>query len=456
MRLAEQLRTTTFLLTLRYMVLFFVSVTVLMAITNWAIRGYLQSREDDTVHTVMRTFNLALQHGGIEELRSMVSLRASAGNTGDAFYLLADPSYKAVAGNLSQWPRLEPLDDGWVRFRFQRNGDVITARGQVMALGKNGWLLVAREEGTLGGLSKVLDRAFALILGSTLVLAFVGGLLMSNNVLQRVNAINMTARQIMEGDLSHRMPSRGTRDEFDQLSVNLNQMLDQIESLLDSIRHISDNIAHDLRTPLTRLRGRLEVLRNRAGEEDAQQIDACLQDADGLLATFASLLSIARIESGASDSQFEKVDLAQITRDACDLYQALAEDKGIDLECTVQGPAIIRADRNLIFQALTNLLDNAIKYTDTGGRIRAQVSSSDGRYVLTVADNGPGIPAGRREKVLQRFYRLDESRSAPGAGLGLSLVKAIAQRHKAELKLEDNHPGLRISLLFPAGDSSNA
>ncbi|HHQ15151.1 MAG TPA: HAMP domain-containing histidine kinase, partial [Chromatiales bacterium] len=402
MRLAEQLRTTTFLLTLRYMVLFFVSVTVLMAVTNWAIRGYLQSREDDTVRTVLRTFNLALQNGGIEELRSMVSVRAAAGNAGDAFYLLADPSYKPIAGNLPRWPRLEPLEDGWVRFRFQHNGQATTARGQVLALGKNGWLLVAREEGALGGLSKVLDRAFALILGSTLVLAFIGGLAMSNNVLQRVNTINMTARQIMEGDLSHRMPTRGTRDEFDQLSLNLNQMLDQIESLLESIRHISDNIAHDLRTPLTRLRGRLETLRYRAGEEDARQIDACLQDADGLLATFASLLSIARIESGASDSQFHKVDLAQITQDACELYQALAEDKNIELQCDIQGPAIIKADRNLVFQALTNLLDNAIKYTGPGGQIHAQVFSEDGQYALIVSDTGPGIPAEKRERVLQR------------------------------------------------------
>ena len=258
----------------------------------------------------------------------------------------------------------------------------------------------------------------------------------------------------MAGDLSQRMPVSDTRDEFDALSRNLNAMLDQIETLMSSVRHMSDNVAHDLRTPLTRLRNRLETLRARAADGDTKDIDACLDDADSLLSTFASLLSIARIESGASGEALQEVDLTAVTRDACELYQALAEDKNIELVCEADTSARILGDRNLVFQALTNLLDNAIKYTPAGGRVRARAEAVDDGVLLTVADSGPGIPEGQLTQVLDRFYRVDESRSAPGAGLGLSLVNAIASQHQATLRLEDNEPGLRVSLEFPSAKAA--
>jgi len=309
-------------------------------------------------------------------------------------------------------------------------------------------MLIGRKVHALDRLSRLADRTLFWGLGITLALALIGGLLMSANVLRRVGQFNATSRQIMDGDLSQRIATTGSGDEFDELAHHLNAMMDQIEALMTSIQHISDNVAHDLRTPLTRLRNRLESLLARAGDTQADDIAACIEDADALLSTFASLLSIARIEAGTYEAHLDPVNLSECVRDAFELYTALAEEKSIDLVCDAPSDVRIRGDRNLLFQAITNLLDNAIKYTPDGGRVEISLEAAAGRPVLTVVDTGPGIPENMRDKVLQRFFRLDESRSAPGAGLGLSLVFAIAQRHGAELRFEDNRPGLRVRMMF--------
>ncbi len=449
-RFAAQLRTTTFAVTLRYMVLFFVSVTLLMAIINWAVIRYVEDRADDSVLAAAQTFAQLYAQGGPNAVGALIQARRGVDAGSDSLYLLANERFEPLIGSLPAWPQLTPKADGWVQFAFKRSdGEQAIAHGRVLALGPDAWLLMAREARDLGGLDRVLDRAFVLVLGATLILALLGGLLMSNNVLRRVNEINATSRKIMAGDLSLRMPNRAGRDEFDELSSNLNAMLDQIEGLMSSVRHVSDNIAHDLRTPLTRLRNRLESLRARSNDADAAEVDACLEDADQLLATFASLLSIARIESGASENALLEMDLGSVISDACELYQALAEDKQIQLNCHAGPGSVIRGDRNLVFQALTNLLDNAIKYTPSGGQVDVSLQADPAVATVKVSDSGPGIPDGSYEQVTERFYRLDESRSAPGAGLGLSLVKAIAQRHNAELQFEQRHPGLAVTLSFP-------
>jgi len=272
-------------------------------------------------------------------------------------------------------------------------------------------------------------------------------------MLRRIELINHTSRKIIAGDLSRRIPMSGRSDDFDQLAANLNTMLDEIERLMDGIRHVSDSIAHDLRTPLTRLRNRLEQLHTDLDTNSPQleQVERGLADADQLLSTFAALLRIARIESGGHKANFILVDLTQLLQDASELYEALAEDKHLTLSTKADASVCMEGDRDLLFQAITNLLDNAVKYTPRGGHIGLSVQLVNGVAELTVADSGPGIPVDEHDKVTQPFYRMQQSRSTPGSGLGLSLVHAVAKLHHAEFILQDNQPGLKATLRFKLG-----
>jgi signal transduction histidine kinase len=276
---------------------------------------------------------------------------------------------------------------------------------------------------------------------------------MSRGMLRRIELINQTSRNIMGGDLSQRIPIRGSGDELDQLAGNLNSMIDEIERLMDGIRHVSDNIAHDLRTPLTRLRNRLEQLQ--IGLEDGSpyqnDVEQGIADADQLLATFAALLRIARIEAGGHTAKFKAMDLAALVHDAAELYEALAEEKRLRFSTQVDAGVSLDGDRDLLFQAITNLLDNAIKYTPAGGEVSIELKRSGKTAEIVISDSGAGIAEAERDKVGQRFYRLESSRSTPGSGLGLSLVKAVAKLHRAELLLEDNAPGLKATLRLPTG-----
>jgi signal transduction histidine kinase len=452
MRLVELIRTTTFLLTLRYMVLFFLSVTILLSFINWSTIGYIKRQADATIEVEITGLAEHYRQRGLDGLVGVIAQRINAAPEGAALYLFADPAYQPLAGNLDHWPQLTRLDEGWAEFEHSDGlGKTVPARVRVFTLPGNLHLLVGRDIPVLQQLTALFDRVFLWGLGVTLALALSGGLLMSGNVVRRVNAINTTSRRIIGGDLSQRIATRGTRDEFDELANNLNAMLDQIESLMHSIQHMSDNVAHDLRTPLTRLRNRLEELRRTVDDEARTSVDACLEDADALLATFAALLRIARIESGTPGAGEKSVALGEIVQDACELYQALAEDKSIKLRCQAVNSAAVKGDRDLIFQALVNLLDNAIKYTPTGGAVTVSLADGGNGAVLEVCDSGPGIPPEMRDKVLQRFFRLDMSRSQAGVGLGLSLVQAVARRHGARLSLRDNAPGLCVRMEFPPG-----
>lgn len=451
MRLADQLRTTTFLLTLRYMVLFFVSVTILFAFISWTATGYVEQETDAAIRAEVAGLNEQFVQRGPQGLARVVAMRVSANPDGDAVYLIADADLNPLVGSIEKWPAMKAEADGWYSFEFaEENGDSVAVRAAVFVPQPDLRLIVGRKNRALTQLTRLFDRTLFWGLTVTLALAFTGGLLMSNNVLRRVNQFNSTSRRIMAGDLSQRIATTGSGDEFDELARNLNTMMDQIESLMNNIQHISDNIAHDLRTPLTRLRSRLEDLHRDAGATATEEIDACIEDAEDLLATFASLLSIARIESGTYETTLNPVNLSQCVRDGYDLYTALTEEKSISLNCTAPDSIEVHGDRNLLFQAITNLLDNAIKYTPAGGDVSISLRNDQNHVVLSVADSGPGIPADMREQVIQRFFRLDEARSEPGAGLGLSLVHAITQRHGVQLELDDNSPGLIVRLIFPA------
>jgi hypothetical protein len=294
-----------------------------------------------------------------------------------------------------------------------------------------------------------------------IVLGLAGGFFVSRRVLRRVDAMTETTKTIMEGDLSERLPVAGTGDEIDRLAQNLNDMLERIEALMQGLKEVSDNIAHDLKTPLTRLRNRSEQAL-RTANNDAEYraaLEATIEESDGLIRTFNALLMIARAESGQARQDMNEFDAAEIAHDIGELYEPLAEEKGIAFKVEADTAAPVKGNRELVSQALANLVDNAIKYAElqpgaaNGAKpeIVVRALTNGDRIVLSVADTGPGIPEADRSRAVERFVRLEQSRSQPGSGLGLSLASAVARLHGGELTLEDNHPGLKSVIALPRG-----
>ena len=360
-----------------------------------------------------------------------------------------------IAGNLDTWPQVQPTTDGLVEFAYERrigsSPELRRARGRIFLLTQGFYLLVARDVHERRELEALFTTMLLWGAGLMIVLGFAGGVIISRNFLARLDVINRTSRQIMAGDLSRRVPVSRAGDEFDVLAGHLNRMLDRIERLLHGMREVSDNVAHDLRSPLNRLRNRLEMaaMRHPADSDTARDIDAAVQETDRLIATFNSLLLIAEAEAGSVRESMETFSLGNVIEGVGELYGPLADEKSITFTVDKPaGPALIRGNQNLISQAVANLVDNAIKYTPDGGSIVVSLEQhADGPQVV-VADDGPGIPADERLRVTDRFVRLESSRNSPGTGLGLSLVAAVARMHDAELLLEDNRPGLRAVLRF--------
>lgn len=451
MRLAHLLRSSTFRLAVLYMALFGASVAVLLIFIYMSTAGYMAVQTDDTIEAEVT--GLAERYGisGLDGLIRSIDERLSRKPNGDAVYLLTDDQLTPLIGNLDRWPRVAIDGDGWLNFSLEQStddGDVThRARARPFTLRGGYRLLVGRDMHALDATRTLILRAIAWGLAITVMMALAGGYMISRRTMRRLEAINETSRRIMHGDLSQRIPTRSTDDDFDQLAENLNGMLDTIERLMEDVRRVTDNVAHDLRTPLTRLRNRLEALKG-DGSLDKSTVEAALADADGLLATFNALLRIASIESGRRRAAFEAVALDDLLRDVTELYEPLAEHKNQSLDVAVSGEVQVRGDRDLLFQAFANLLDNAIKYTPDGGGIRVTLEDSAAGPRIRIIDSGPGIPEASRDQVFKRFFRLEESRHTPGNGLGLSLVEAVARLHKANIRL-DGEPGLDVSLDFP-------
>jgi signal transduction histidine kinase len=268
--------------------------------------------------------------------------------------------------------------------------------------------------------------------------------------LRRIEEINRTTRSIMDGDLAQRVPVSGGGDEMDQLAVNLNAMLDRIQTLMESLKRVSDDIAHDLRTPLSRLRHRLEAARGRTGPHGDAVIEQSIAEVDAILETFSALLRISQIESGARRAGFSEISLERIVSDVGEAYAPVAEDRGQRLKTVLASVPPIQGDRELLTQMVANLIENPIRHCPADVEIIIGLALEGGSPVLRVADTGPGIPASECEKVLRRYYRLEASRTTPGSGLGLALVKAVADLHGATVELSDNQPGLRVIVRFPA------
>jgi signal transduction histidine kinase len=454
--LKRLLETSTFRLALIYLASFGISALALLGFLYYATAGFMARQTEETIQAEIA--GLAEQYAaeGLDRLRAVIDQRSQRQPHRSSIYLLVDPRGQRVAGNLERWPEAAPGPDGWLTFAIGVSPDGETverrrARAKSFLLGGDFRLLVGREVEDRLQIEAQIRRTLGWGLALTLLLGLAGGLAMSRGMLGRVDAINRTTRRIMAGDLSQRIALKGSRDEFDQLAANLNAMLDQIERLLGGMRQVTDNIAHDLRTPLNRLRSRLELalLQQPGRAETRALLEATLADAQAMIATFNALLDIARAEAGSERGGFEEVDLAALGRDLADLYRPVAEDAELRFEYQCAPGLAMRANRHLLAQAVANLLDNAIKYTPPGGRVGLDVGRGASGPVISVTDSGPGIPAADRARVLQRFVRLDATRSTPGSGLGLSLVDAVAKLHGAKLVLSDNHPGLRVSLTFP-------
>ncbi len=349
------------------------------------------------------------------------------------------------------------LKEGRLRFRLRGWGADAAehqARARSFVLLGGLRLLVGRDVRELEATRTLILEAFGWGLALTAGLAILGGIMMTSGMLKRIEAINQTSREIMAGDFSRRIPTQGSGDDFDQLAQNLNRMLERIMELMQSVRQVSDNIAHDLRTPLTRLRSRLELALAQLNEPGlaSTAVEQAIVDADALLQTFSALLRIARIESRGQPLDCDGLDLPPLLQDLVDLYEPLAMDKeqNLRLVTPAEGELRVCGDRDLLFQAMANLLDNAIKYSPPGGTIRIAARRHHPWVELRVADSGPGIPEEERDKVFNRFYRLESSRTTPGSGLGLSLVQAVVKMHRGHIRLLDNQPGLAVVMEIPA------
>ena len=434
-----------------YAVLFGVSVLALLVFVYVSTQGYMTRQMEAVIEAEVQGLAERYRVGGVRGLRALLRERTARNPASSSIYLLADPNFRVLAGNLSNWPQAARGADPWIEFELYAADDadgreVHRARVRHFQLRRGFHLLVGRNLRDFEAMRSAIVRNVAWGIGVAGVLAIAIAWWLRRSVTTRIESINRTARRIMEGELSERIESGGSGDEFDELVANLNGMLARIEALMEDVRRVSDNVAHDLRTPLGRLRTRLERLRDASGDgASAPLAEAALREADQMLATFNALLRIARIETRQRRHAFERVDLATVGDDVADLYAPFAESRGITFRHSgIAAP--VEGDADLLFQSLANLLDNAMKYTPEGGAVTLHVTSDDESVTAVVADSGPGVPHEEREAVLRRFYRLEPARSTPGSGLGLSLVSAVAQLHEAALTLEDNAPGLLVRL----------
>src|SRR5579871_2411575 len=391
------------------------------------------------------------QRQGPQALARFVSTRVGMQIPSERLLLFADPQLKPLAGNLGGWPAQVPTASGSYNLQLRLDGRLTEVSLVHLQLAGGYHLLVGRDS----ALYVPLERGFwYALLGAAVILSTfgaLGGILIRRALLARIHLMRQTVSAIMLGDLTHRLPASPVGDELNTLSQTINGMLNQIEQLVHGVRNVSNAIAHDLRTPLAELRVRLEELSltRPSPEHTFAEIEAAVSDVDRVISIFNALLRLAEIDSGTRRSGFVPVDLGKVATAAVDFYQPAGELKGVRLHLLRADCAPVRGDPLLLAQAISNLIDNALKYTPAGGSIAVSVQRrTDQRIEVCVADSGPGIAATDRKKVTERFYRGDASRGTPGVGLGLSLVDAVARLHGSSLMLEDNAPGLRARIVL--------
>jgi signal transduction histidine kinase len=446
------LRSTSVRLALGYALLFILSSGVLGGFLWWRTTGYLDQATDAVIVADTRAVGDRLRDFGLAGAVETVNARVRRAADERAIYLLADPRKQPVTGNLSAWPPDVGDTPGWYMASLIRDGSRHLTRILFVQLPGNYRLLVGRDVEDREALRALVFNALGWAAAAAIALAVLGGFLVRRAALGRIEEINRTASVIVKGDLTRRLPARhGGDDEFDQLAVIINGMLDQIQQLIEGLQTTSHAIAHDLRTPLAELRGRLEsLLRRRPPSEAAfEEVQEAVADVDRVIEIFNALLRLAEIDSGVRRSGFRAIDLATVAEEAAELYRPIVEERGATLTVDAPESLTMEGDPFLMAQAIGNLLDNAAKVAPAGTAVTLSLARHEKEIEVSVADRGPGISDAEKPRVTERFFRGDASRGTAGSGLGLSLVAAVARLHGGTLALDDNEPGLRARLVLP-------
>jgi signal transduction histidine kinase len=452
--MSKVIRSTTFALSFGYIAFGIIALVLFAAPLWYAWQVTIEDGRAEILHADTQRLTDVFRREGAPGLKTFIDARVGMQLPGERILMLADPAQRRVAGNLPEWPATVPARAGMYTVTLNLGGmptKSVVVRS-TLAGGYN--LLVGRDVGKFAPLQQHFWTGLGGAIAVLSIAGVLGGVLIRRAILARIDSIRQTVLAIVQGDLSHRLPSRISGDELDTLAQTINGMLDQIEQLINGIRDVSNSIAHDLRTPLAELRSRLEELSlTRPGtEETFAEVDAAVADVDRVIRIFNALLRLAEIDTGMRRSGFVQVNANELAAEVVEFYSPAAEVKDVTLSFASSGPVLVSGDPTLLAQAVGNLIDNALKYVGEPGVVKVEVQyRPDGAVEICVTDDGPGIPDSEKPKVAQRFYRGDASRGTPGVGLGLSLVQAVAKLHGGTLELTDNHPGLRARMIFEPG-----
>ena len=452
--MSKVIRSTTFALSFGYIAFGFVALILFAAPLWYAWQVTIEDGRSEILRADTQRLTDVFHREGAPGLKTFIDTRVGMQLPAERILLLADASMRRIAGNLKQWPDSVPAQPGLYTVTLDLGGAPTESVVVRTALPGGYNLLVGRDVARFANLTRHFWTGLGGAVAVLSIVGVLGGVLIRQAILARINSIRQTILAIVQGDLSHRLPSRRSGDELDTLSQTINGMLDQIEQLIHGIRDVSNSIAHDLRTPLAELRSRLEELSlTRPGvEETYAEIDAAVADVDRVIRIFNALLRLAEIDTGTRRAGFVQVNANELAAEVVEFYSPAAELKEVSLSFTCAGPVLVSGDPTLLAQAVGNLVDNALKYAGERGSVKVEVQHrNDGVVEICVADDGPGIPDSEKPKVTQRFYRGDLSRGTPGVGLGLSLVQAVATLHGGSLELTDNHPGLRARMIIEPG-----
>ena len=446
------LGTSPFRIAIVYSLVFACGAALLLGVVDFAVSRVVDRSTDNLIEAEVQGLREQVLVLSRSDFIELIEQRSQDQDVRGAVYLMVDPQLRPVAGNVPAWPKTDTDDGTWIQFKVsvpfgdETREHEMRARRFKLPGGYN--MLVGHDVQERQDVKNLMMRGLIAAVVLTLLLGLGGGFWMGRRILAQAGAISAVAKEIMRGDLSQRLPVREADDEINTLARDINAMLDRIEQLTLGMRTVLDSAAHDLRTPLNRLQSSAEGAMSQLapGSAERRVLERVSGEVDHMRSTLDALLRIALAETGTVAR--EPVDLSELVASMVELYAPVSEERGIKLESAVAAGAKVQGSRQLLAQALANLLDNAIKFTPDGGRIRVLLKAPGGAPEVIVEDDGPGIPADKRELVLGRRVRLDEARKVPGSGLGLSLVAAVTKLHGARLVLDDAAPGLRVSLRF--------